>query len=63
MKPIDISKKTKGEIVELFRTNNDFNIVTSKGFITLTGGFKDGILSKVENTKESLFVGKRWVEV
>lgn len=53
----------KGEIGELLRNNDNINIETSKGFISLVGGLEHGILSKIEGTKEFLSVGGEWVQV
>ncbi len=63
METIDITNLNKEQIINLIKISDDFNFRTPKGFIYLVGGMKEGILGKIENHNEFLFVDNEWVKV
>lgn len=63
METLNYSKLTNENLITLLHECNDVNIELPNGFITLSGGLKYGILSKVENNKEYIWIGEKWVQV
>lgn len=63
MVTINIEDYTPEEIIKIMDENKVTNIQTPTSYITLTGGFKEGILTKWEKGKHFASIKGKWVKI